>query len=142
MRFRSRLAATRAVARNRRRRVSNRIFGQCDCRCKDGRRAYEAISFDGSGDEAMRAVTLIGGRAAAADDRLSWPVTTAYFPTGDVSGDEMPDYTISMLLSENGVSRDILMDFGDFKMAGELTTLEPLEPTLCGATSDTLSSKP
>ncbi|TNB46673.1 DUF1849 family protein [Martelella lutilitoris] len=109
---------------------------------QNGRRAYEAISFDGSGEETMRAITLIGDREDRIEGDAGWPITTAYFPMGAVSGDETPDYTVSMLLSAEGVSRDIVMDFGDFKMAGELTRLEPLKPAGCEAPPETLSSKP
>ncbi len=106
---------------------------------RNGRRAYEAISFDGSGEEAMRAITLIG---EGEEGGVGWPITTAYFPMSAHAGDETPEYTVSMLLSAEGVSRDIVMDFGDFKMAGELTRLEPLEPAGCEAPRDALSSKP
>ena len=107
-----------------------------------GKRAYEADSFDGSGEEVMRAVTLIGAREMADDDETAaWPITTAYFPSGVHGGDQTPDYTVSMTLSENGVSRDLLMDFGDFKMAGQLAKLEMLSPADCDDTPATASSR-
>ena len=104
-----------------------------------GRKLYQADSFDGSGKSLLRAVTLIGNRAEIAGSP-QWPITTAYFSTG-AGGDQTPDYTISMSLAENGVSRDLLMDFGDFKMAGKLAKLEMLDPARCDDQPTTAANK-
>ncbi|WP_319519950.1 EipB family protein [uncultured Martelella sp.] len=109
---------------------------------EDGRRTYEATSFDGSGEDAMRAVTVIGDRRKGKDGEMGWPITSAYFPIGKVSGDETPDYAISMLMSADGVGRDLLMDFGNFKIAGKLTKLEKLERAPCETASAALSVRP
>jgi hypothetical protein len=39
-------------------------------------------------------------------------------------GSEMPNYEIGMRYFDNGVADDLAMNFGDFVMAGKLTTLE------------------
>ena len=51
-----------------------------------------------------------------------WPVDVAYF---DVSGgDEIPTYRISFKLHRNGLTRDLVMDYGDFAINGRLVELE------------------
>ena len=107
-----------------------------------GRHVYEAASFDGSGEDVMRAVTLIGDREKGVGNGPDqWPVTTAYFPIASQDGDQMPDYTVSMTLAANGVSRDLLMDFGNFKMAGRLDKLEMLDPADCEGLPTTAASQ-
>ena len=68
-----------------------------------------------------------------------WPVTISYFP-GEGSkpeeretagGEEVPVYAISSLLYENGVSRDILLDYGEFSLRGTLSTLSFPEKADC-----------
>jgi hypothetical protein len=58
-----------------------------------------------------------------------WPVTISYFEEG--TGDRTPVYTISFDLYENGISRDLKLDYGDFALKGELKSLEVQAPTTC-----------
>ena len=59
----------------------------------------------------------------------SWPVSIGYFePKG---GDLTPSYQIDFRLYENGVSRELLIDYGDFSIHGTLTALEYLKATEC-----------
>ncbi len=51
-----------------------------------------------------------------------WPMTISYFTAG--TGDQTPAYTISFELYENGVSRALKLDYGDFALKGDLQTLE------------------
>ena len=43
----------------------------------------------------------------------------------------MPVYRISFELYENGVSRDLKLDYGDFALRGELKTLDVQTPSAC-----------
>ncbi|TIL81673.1 MAG: DUF1849 family protein, partial [Mesorhizobium sp.] len=52
-----------------------------------------------------------------------WPVDIAYFDDTDKSGEEVPEYRISFKLHENGITRDLVMDYGDFSMTGKLVNL-------------------
>jgi hypothetical protein len=65
-------------------------------------------------------------------DMVSWPVSIAFFDTrkGDKQ-DLLPDYEISFRLFENGVSRKLLVDYGDFSLNGTLKELEFLPETQC-----------
>ncbi|TCT40376.1 EipB family protein [Martelella mediterranea] len=103
---------------------------------QSGKRVYQANSFDGSDTSVMLALTVIGKELASEDDlsepgAARWPITTAYYPIGDHAGDQLPDYSVSMTLSSQGVSHDILMDFGDFRIAGALQTLDFLNVSDC-----------
>ena len=55
-----------------------------------------------------------------------WPVTISYFDraAGEKTGEQTPVYAITFELYENGVSRALLLDYGDFVLTGEMTSLE------------------
>ena len=113
-----------------------------------GRRGDTTLSirvYDGSnkGDKVYDTLGLIGRRiepGAAltsveepARQQLSaqarWPITISYFEGGQA--DRMPVYRISFELYENGVSRDLKLDYGDFALRGELKTLDVQTPSAC-----------
>jgi hypothetical protein len=96
-----------------------------------GRKVYETTAFIGAkvkpGDDAN------GLEEAAKEKKLgdlaSWPVSIGYFePT---NGDLTPSYQIDFRLYENGVSRELLIDYGDFSIHGKLTSLEYLKAKEC-----------
>ncbi|WP_046863324.1 cell envelope integrity EipB family protein [Microvirga massiliensis] len=58
-----------------------------------------------------------------------WPVTISYFTTG--TGDQTPIYVISFELYENGISRALRIDYGDFALRGDLQQLEVSAPSDC-----------
>ncbi len=70
---------------------------------------------------------------AAKQESLSklarWPMTISYFKAG--SGDQTPVYTISFELYENGISRALKLDYGDFALKGDLATLDVLPLSAC-----------
>lgn len=104
----------------------------------EGERFYETTIFDGSdeADEVMTTTVIIGAqRSASQDDKeLSvlgglrtepfWPVDIAYFDLDEESGEELPTYRISFKLHPGGLTRDLIMDYGDFALAGRLVDLE------------------
>jgi hypothetical protein len=59
-------------------------------------------------------------------------VTVSYFDRAkaDQSGEQTPAYAISFELYENGVSRALKIDYGDFVVTGEMTSLDmkPAKP--------------
>lgn len=107
-------------------------------RAKSSEKFYETTIFDGSddADKVMTTTVVIGNKApidagdpekavmsSLSNDRF-WPVDIAYFdPEDGVNGEELPTYRISFKLHENGVTRDIVMDYGDFAMRGDLVDL-------------------
>ena len=61
--------------------------------------------------------------------RPGWRVRLAFFPA-DPNAEE-PDYELGMLLLDNGVSRDMLIDYGDYTIRAKLDDIEPLAKPRC-----------
>ena len=98
--------------------------------------------YDGSdtGDKVFNTLTVIGKKlapgershddAAAGEPRLAtmprWPITISYFERGqsDDSGEQTPAYAIGFELYENGISRALTLDYNDFVVDGNLSSLE------------------
>ena len=53
----------------------------------------------------------------------------AFFPA-DASV-ERPDYELGMRLLDNGVSQDMLIDYGDYSIRAKLDDIEPLSKPSC-----------
>jgi EipB-like len=105
-----------------------------------GKSILEFPVYDGSekGEKIYNTLTVIGrmipphervptdaaaGLAALAG--LSrWPVTVSYFDRAGSTGEQTPVYAITFELYENGISRALLLDYNDFAISGELTSLE------------------
>ncbi|XUY28025.1 cell envelope integrity EipB family protein [Agrobacterium sp. rho-8.1] len=111
---------------------------------KLGKRIFESRVFDGSddGDESLITSTLVGKEQAPADGDADagqagdfaktsfWPVTIAYY--NDKAGaDSLPIYRMSFKLYDNGITRDLTMDYGDFVLTGKLAKLDILKPESC-----------
>jgi hypothetical protein len=110
-----------------------------------GQGVFQATVYDGSekGQKVYDTTAFIGktvppgGDAdlepAAKDKGLgelaSWPVSIGYFEL--TGGDLTPSYQIDFHLYENGVSRELLIDYGDFSIHGTLTSLEYLHGPEC-----------
>ena len=58
-----------------------------------------------------------------------WPVSVSYFDSKKQDG--TPEYILSFDLYDNGVSGALKLDYGDFVLAGELTTLDLLPQKAC-----------
>jgi len=105
-----------------------------------GERLLEVVVYDGSenGDKVYQSLTVIGKKiapnehaptdAAAGQTAFAnldrWPVTISYFDRAQQGGEQTPVYAISFEAYENGVARALLLDYGDFTVAGNLTSLE------------------
>ena len=57
-------------------------------------------------------------------------VTISYFDKADKQ-EALPEYTIAFKLYDNGVTRDLEMDYGDFSLTGKITDLELIEADSC-----------
>ena len=64
-----------------------------------------------------------------------WPVTISYFEKqeekDDRGGEQTPVYSISFELYENGISRALTLDYNDFSISGEMTSLEMKKEKAC-----------
>ncbi len=99
-----------------------------------GRKVYDTTAFIGK--MVKPGVDADKLEAAAKDkglgDLASWPVSIGYFEAK--GGDLTPSYQIDFRLYANGVSRELLIDYGDFSIHGTLTSLEYLKATECHPT--------
>jgi hypothetical protein len=95
-----------------------------------GQKVYETTAFIGRpvpGGSEQGLETAANGLA----ELLSWPVSIGYFEPK--SGDLTPSYQIDFRLYANGVSRELVIDYGDFSIQGKLTSLEYLKAEACTA---------
>ena len=106
-----------------------------------GQTLLEVDVFDGSenGEKVYQSLTVIGRKiepneknptdAAAGQALLAglarWPVTISYFDKSEKkdNGEQTPLYAIAFELYENGVSRALRLDYGDFGGEGVLSSL-------------------
>ncbi|WP_420851194.1 cell envelope integrity EipB family protein [Rhizobium quercicola] len=112
-------------------------------RAKRGDKIFESRIFDGSdsGDKTLVTTTLVGaqhkpkagdedadvGKAGVMAQKPFWPVTISYF-NDEATGDAVPIYRMAFKLYENGITRDLTMDYGDFVLSGKLANLEMFKP--------------
>jgi hypothetical protein len=76
---------------------------------------------------------LPGGIANAErlDSVRAWPVSIAFFEARPERADALPSYEISFWMFENGVSRKLNIDYGDFGLEGKLKDIVFHEPSKC-----------
>lgn len=111
---------------------------------REGKTILEFPVYDGSesGEKLYQTLTVIGrpitpgskpvDDAGAKIPELAkltrWPVTISYFETkeekGEQAGEQVPAYSIAFELYENGISRALMLDYTDFTISGEMTSLE------------------
>lgn len=112
-----------------------------------GERVFESQVYDGSdgGQKIYNTLAVIGAKvgpdkpregAAAKAKQLDgidrWPVTISYFdPSKKAVGEETPVYTMSFDLYADGVSGNLSLDYGDFRLKGTMVSLDFLPQTDC-----------
>jgi hypothetical protein len=113
---------------------------------REGKTILEFPVFDGSetGQKVYNTLTVIGQPippdqrkptdAAAAHAVLAamrrWPLKISYFDKA-ASGDVAPVYSIGFEMYENGISRALTLDYNDFVITGELTSLDLRDSKPC-----------
>ena len=112
-----------------------------------GQTLLEVSVYDGSetGEKVYQSLSVIGGRIApdapkpadlapgeaALSGQARWPVTVSYFDKDAHGGEQTPVYAIAFEVYENGVSRALKLDYGDFAVSGDLTNLEMKDVKPC-----------
>lgn len=110
-------------------------------KAKAGDNFYETTIFDGSDDanKVMTTTVIIGKKTKTAEsdpefaalktlkDESYWPVSIAYFDLSQEDGEEIPDYSISFKLYENGFTRDLVMSYGEFSIKAKLVGLDVID---------------
>jgi hypothetical protein len=118
---------------------------------REGKSILEFPVYDGSetGEKLYNTLTVIG-RAIAPGEKLPsdaatkipelarlkrWPVTISYFDkleeNAERGGEQTPVYSIGFELYENGISRGLILDYSDFTITGELSSLEMKKEKPC-----------
>jgi EipB-like len=95
--------------------------------------------FDGATEENAVQVSAVIGTKVSADpvaaklspllERPGWHVRLAFFPV-DAKAEE-PDYELGMDLLDNGVSRNMVIDYGDYSIRAKLDDIESLGKPSC-----------
>ena len=118
---------------------------------REAKSILEFPVYDGSetGEKLYSTLTVIGKPIAPGakppDDAAAkvpelgkltrWPVTISYFEQvsakQEQTSEQTPVYAISFELYENGISRALVLDYSDFTIKGEMTSLELKKPKLC-----------
>jgi hypothetical protein len=112
-----------------------------------GKASFRADLYDGSdqGEKVFDTVSALGRTQApganrklaevANADRLNatraWPVSIAYYEPRSDRVDALPTYEITFWIFENGVSRKLHIDYGDFALQGDLKEITFHEPSKC-----------
>lgn len=117
-----------------------------------GENVLELAVYDGSenGEKIYQSLGVIGRKiqpeekkpedAAANQNSLTglarWPVTISYFDkaqpkSDDQPGEQTPIYAITFEMYENGISRALKLDYGDFVVDGTMTSLEVKPAKAC-----------
>jgi hypothetical protein len=109
---------------------------------KDGKTLLQLAVYDGSdtGEKLYDTLAVIGKAITPDGQKLAdatakeqafagmtrWPVTISYFDhaVAEKAGEQQPVYAITFELYENGVSRALVLDYGDFVLSGEMTSIE------------------
>jgi hypothetical protein len=100
-----------------------------------GEKLYDTLTIIGKpiAPEEHKPTDAVAGQAAFAG-LTRWPVTISYFDhavAAEKSGEQTPVYAITFELYENGISRALLLDYGDFVLTGEMTSLEVKDAAPC-----------
>jgi hypothetical protein len=116
---------------------------------KAGKSLISTDLYDGSekGDKVYATTAVIGRRmppgenaklppvasAKPLDALPAWPVSLSYFEKGADKDkeDATPSYELGFLFFENGVSRKLRIDYGEFSVKGQLKDITFLEVAKC-----------
>jgi hypothetical protein len=93
--------------------------------------------FDGAGFDSLTQITSVIGRPQTAkplarnptDGARAWPVSMAYYDLQE--SDDTPKFEAAFLLGENGVLREVVLDYGEFQLNATLEKLELLDRPDC-----------
>lgn len=103
-----------------------RVFDGSD----DGKKIYDTLTVIGKRIPAGQSdATEPAAQAPALRALDRWPVSISYFAPGE--GERTPVYVIGFDLYENGISRALRIDYGDFSLRGDMKQLDLLPASDC-----------
>ena len=93
--------------------------------------------FDGGGFDSLTQITSVIGQPQTVEPLAqntpaggrAWPVSMAYYDLPNSS--DTPKFEAAFLLGENGVLRDVVLDYGDFQLDATLEKLELMDRPDC-----------
>lgn len=96
------------------------------------------IMFDGADDDGPYGISAVvgdgappekGSKLPAVANRRSWRFKLAFFPYKSPAA--APDYELTVRLNDNSVARDMVLDYGKFRLDATPTLIEPLKRPDC-----------
>jgi hypothetical protein len=113
----------------------------------NGQQNFTTDLFDASekGDKAYSTTAYIGpayppgfnrqlpavANSESLNDLRAWPVSLSYYEKSKSAEDATPAYELAFVFFENGVSRRLFIDYGEFSIRGELKELTFLDAGKC-----------
>jgi hypothetical protein len=101
---------------------------------------YEGAGTGESSDEASAAIgreTRTGAGDLVGGGVRQWPVSIGYFDEEkqpeEHTGEGLPTYQMSFNLYENGVTSDLVMNYGNYALSGSLKKIERLSAPECSS---------
>lgn len=82
-------------------------------------------------NEQLSSVPKFSGDAKKLQGLRSWPVSIAYFKPEERHFDQLPLYEMSFRFHENGITSNLVIDHGDYRLKGELKELSLIEQSPC-----------
>jgi hypothetical protein len=114
---------------------------------KAGKTLFTSDLYDGSekGEKVYATTAVIGNKLVPGhnaklpkvanteklDTLPAWPVSLSYFEKGKDQTDATPAYELAFVFFENGVSRRLFIDYGEFAVRGNLKEITFLDPLPC-----------
>ena len=110
---------------------------------RSDQRFFSASIYEGAGTGEMAdtATAVIGtaqrdqANGPLTKGKTRWPVSIAYFNKDSSEdkefGEETPVYQMNFMLYENGVTRELVMNYGDYALSGTLESLTELDRDSC-----------
>jgi EipB-like len=103
----------------------------------EGERFVSHQVFDGAGFDSLTQITSAIGQPQMVEpladerrgERRAWPVSMAYYEAHTRS--DVPQFEAAFLLGDNGVLRELALDYGEFRLNATLEKLELLERPDC-----------
>jgi len=97
-----------------------------------GEKVYDTVSFIGrpiapGGNRKLPAVK----NAERLDKLAAWPVSIGYFEPGSDKADAVPVYELTFWFFEDGASRKLYIDYGEFAINGTLKEITFHPPSKC-----------
>ncbi len=97
----------------------------------DGKKQFRIITFIGNKREpGTYPKDLANPEAAKLQTMASWPFQLGYYPVDNPNAEE-PEFQATFNMYENGVTTEMLFDYGNYAMKGQLTKLDLVPPEPC-----------